>query len=66
MEVVPDFDMLMPCPFCGAGGTIWQDYARTWGIIEHRPGCWLACGIPGNKQEIPATEIAAWNRRAER
>jgi hypothetical protein len=62
-QLGPNSDQLAPCPFCGARAEVWQDYKRTWGLIEHEPDCWLAYDIPRHKQEIPRAEFAAWNRR---
>lgn len=57
---------LKSCPFCGAKAEVWHDYKRTWGLIEHKPDCWLAHGLPWHvKQEIPHAEFDSWNRRAE-
>lgn len=56
---------LLPCPFCGASAVLLHDKERTWGLITHDPGCWLAYGMPRRRQEIPPAEFDAWNRRAE-
>ena len=57
---------LKPCPWCGAKAEVfWQNNVCTWGLIEHKPDCWLAYDMPRLKQEIPRAEFAAWNRRAD-
>jgi hypothetical protein len=64
-KLEPTRTELKPCPWCGAKAEVWQDSVRTWGLIEHKPDCWLAYDIPRHKQEIPRAEFAAWNRRAD-
>ena len=64
-KLEPTMTELKPCPWCGAKAEVWQDGVRTWGLIEHKPDCWLAYDIPRHKQEIPRAEFAAWNRRDE-
>lgn len=54
---------LLPCPFCSAEPEIWSDGRRTWGLVQHNDGC-LFPTYP--KHEIPETDFAAWNTRAER
>lgn len=56
---------LLPCPFCGEHAEVWQDRVCTWGLIYHKPDCWLAYDIPRHKQKIPRAEFDSWNRRAE-
>ena len=58
-------DELKPCPFCGAKAEVLQDNVCTWGLIEHKPDCWLAYDEPRHKQEIPQAEFDAWNKRAK-
>jgi len=52
------------CPFCGAKVEVWQDRVMTWGLIEHKPECWLVYGLPTCKQNLPTIEFESWNRRA--
>lgn len=54
---------LESCPFCGAKAEVWHDYKRTWGLIDHEPGCWFVLNIPRRRQEIPGIEFESWNRR---
>lgn len=54
---------LKPCPFCSAEPEILSDGRRTWGLIQHNDGC-LFPTYP--KHEIPESDFAAWNTRAER
>lgn len=64
-QLEPTMTALKSCPWCGAKAEVWQDNVRTWGLIEHKPDCWLAYDVPRHKQEIPRAEFDAWNRRAE-
>lgn len=53
---------LKPCPFCGTKPEVIGDERRTWGLVEHEDGCLF----PNfRKHEIPESDFAAWNTRAE-
>lgn len=54
---------LLSCPFCSAEPEILSDGRRTWGLVQHNDGCLFPI-YP--KHEIPETDFAAWNTRAER
>lgn len=56
---------LRGCPFCGAKADIYKDNVCTWGLIAHKPDCWLAYSAPSHRQKIPYYEFGLWNRRAE-
>ena len=53
---------LLPCPFCSAEPEILSDGRRTWGLVQHNDGC-LFPTYP--KHEIPESDFAAWNSRAD-
>lgn len=58
-----DCQELRECPFCGVTGVILSDRWREWALFEHKDSCLF----PNfRKHEIPASDFAAWNTRAER
>lgn len=52
---------LLPCPFCGAGASVWECWDDTWYVECNNPDC--GCMIDDFPTEAEA--VKAWNRRAD-
>lgn len=76
----PDLVLLKPCPFCGAGETVFQDNGRVWTGMRYSDPVSVSvrhwCTGENGQPEAPSrmiervgrdrlSAIAAWNRRAQ-